>query len=87
MAIVAGGPGSPRHGCRQSWRHGRTTCAKRISVRSDGVDTLLLSALQTQLASRGVVVYLTDAVSAAVAAALDEGPRRRQRLEADRAKV
>ena len=81
------GHGSPRYGCRQSWRNGLTTCGNRLTVRAKVVDPLLLSALQTQLTSPGVVAYLTDAVSARVAAALDEGPRRRQRLEADRAKV
>ena len=87
ISIVAGGHGSPRYGCRQSWRHGRTTCANRMSVRAKVVDPLLLSALQSQLTSPDVAAYVTDAVSARVAAALVEGPRRRERLEADRANV
>ena len=87
MAIVCGGHGSPRYGCRQGWRHGRTTCANRMSVRAKVVDPLLLSALQAQLTSPEVVTYLTEAVSVQVAAVLDEGPRRRERLEDERAKV
>ena len=87
MATVCGGHGSPRYGCRSSWRHGRSTCANRMSVRARVVDPLLLSALQAQLTSPEVVTYLTEAVSVQVAAVLDEGPRRRERLEDERAKV
>ena len=87
MAIVAGGHGSPRYGCRQSWRHGVTTCGNRMSIRAKVADAELLSALQAQITSPGVVAHLTEAVSARVAAVLDEGPRRRARLEAERARV
>jgi hypothetical protein len=87
MAIVAGGHGSPRYGCRQSWRHGVTTCRNRMTVRAKVADRTLLSSLQTQLTSPGVVAYVTDAVSEHVAKALDEGPRRRERLEAERGQV
>ena len=87
MSITAGGHGSPRYGCRQSWRHGRTTCGNRLTIRAKVADAVLLSTLQAQLTSPGVVAYLTEAVSARVAAVLDEGPRRRERLDADRAKV
>ena len=87
MAIVAGGHGSPRYGCRSSWRHGRTTCPNRLTVRAKVAEPILLSALQTQLRSPQVVAYVTDVVTARVAGVLDEGPRRRRRLEAQRASV
>ena len=58
-----------------------------MTVRAKVADRTLLVSLQTQLTSPGVVAYLTNALSARVAAALNEGPRRREQLEAERSRV
>jgi hypothetical protein len=84
MAIVAGGHGSPRYGCRQSWRNGLTACANRLTIRSNVADPVLLSGLQDRLTESATVAYLTEAVSAKVAATLDARPQRRQQLELER---
>jgi len=68
-------------------RHGMSTCKSRMSIRAKIADPLLLSGLQSQLTSPEVAAFVTEAVSARVAAVLDEGPRRRAHLEAELATV
>lgn len=87
IGVVSGGAGSPRYGCRHSWRNGLSACTNRLTVRAKIADAALVEGLQAQLLRADTLAYVTDALSAKIAAALDEGPRRRQRLEADRAKV
>ncbi len=62
-------------------------CNNRLSIRAKVVDPLLLSGLQQRLQSSDTMVYLTEAVSAKVAAALDAGPRQRRQLESAREKA
>ena len=87
MGVVAGGHGSPRYGCQQSWRNGVTTCANRLTVRVKVADAELLSGLQARLLHPHTVAYVTESVTARVAAELDDGPRRQQQLESELAKL
>ena len=64
-----------------------STCKNRMSIRAKIADPLLVSGLQSQLTSPEVAAFVTEAVIARVAAVLDEGPRRRAHLEAERATV
>ena len=49
ISIVAGGHGSPRYGCPNSWRNGLTACDNRLTVRQKIVDPLVLDGLKTEL--------------------------------------
>ena len=87
VGAVTGGAGSPRHGCTYSWRNGLATCTNRLSVRAKIADAALLSRLQEELQHPDTVAYVTEALSARIAVALDDGSRRRQRLEGERTRV
>jgi site-specific DNA recombinase len=84
MSIVTGGCGSPRYGCRQSWRNGRSACSNRLTIQAKVADPVLLSGLQERLTEPATVSYLTEAVSGQVAAILNGRPQRRQFLESER---
>ena len=46
VVVVTGGHGSPRYGCRRSWREGAHVCANRLTVRATVADAHLLAALK-----------------------------------------
>jgi hypothetical protein len=87
MGAVSGGAGSPRYGCTYSWRNGLTTCTNRLTVRTKVADAALLARLQEELQHPDTVAYVTEALSARIAVALDNGSRRRHRLEGERTRI
>jgi hypothetical protein len=84
ICIVSGGQGSPRYGCPNSSRNGLTACDNRLTIRATVADPMLLAGLQTELQRPEVVHYVTEAVSEEVSRRLDDSPRRRDDLLAQR---
>jgi DNA invertase Pin-like site-specific DNA recombinase len=84
VSIVAGGRGSPRYGCPNSWQNGLTACDNRLTVRAKVVDPLVLARLQAALVQPDMVGAITDAVSSEVSRVLQEAPTDREQLTAQR---
>jgi site-specific DNA recombinase len=48
IAVNTGG-GSPRYGCRRSWRNGVSACRNRLTIRAKIADASLLDGLREEL--------------------------------------
>ena len=84
VSIVAGGNGSPRYGCPNSWQNGMTACDNRLTIRAKVVDPLVLTRLQEALIRPDMVGAITQAVTRDVSRALQQAPADRAQLSAQR---
>ena len=84
---VAGGHGSPRYGCGNSWNNGLTACDNRMTIMAKVVDPQVLGALRDRLLRPEIVAMITNAVTAEVTQALNQTPVRRDALRARRDEV
>lgn len=75
VAVVTGGKGSPRYGCRRSWADGVGVCTNRLTSRAKVVDAHLLAALQRELLAPQTVQYVTDALGRALSERISKRPQ------------
>jgi site-specific DNA recombinase len=70
ITVVSGGKGSPRFGCRVSWREGMTCCPNRLTIMAKVAEPRILAQLQQELLDPATLAYITEEVKAALAAQL-----------------
>ena len=87
ISIVAGGHGSPRYGCPNSWQNGLTACDNRLTVMAKVADPLLLEGLQRELLRPELVREITRAVTADISGRRKAHPSRRKSLRKRREAV
>jgi site-specific DNA recombinase len=68
MTVVTGGKGSPRFGCRVSWRQGTCCCPNRLTIMAKVAEPQILRKLQAELLEPETLSYITEQVRAALAA-------------------
>ncbi|HYT73768.1 MAG TPA: recombinase family protein [Vicinamibacterales bacterium] len=81
MTTVTGGHGSSRYGCPTSWRHGVSVCSNRLTIRAKIADAALVSGLQAELLRPETLKTVTEVLSSALNAVIDQRPKRRETLE------
>jgi DNA invertase Pin-like site-specific DNA recombinase len=75
VVVVTGGYGSPRYGCRNSWRNGVSACGNRLTIRAKVADAHLLAGLRRELLDPAAVRYVAEALTSALNQQIDERPR------------
>lgn len=73
------------YGCAHANRGGDAICTNRLRVRMEVADRALLDGLRTELQSPEMLAYITEQLTAALNAAVDERPAHRATLEQARA--
>ena len=84
FTIAAGGAGSPRYGCPNSWRNGQDVCDNRLTIMAKVADPVVLAELQAALLQPAMIETITTAVTAEVTKALTTAPSERVTLQARR---
>jgi hypothetical protein len=87
LTAVTSGHGSPRYGCRNSWKNGTSTCDNRLTVRAKVADAAILDGLRAELLRPELVQYVTGRLAAALNDLIDNRPRLRSDLVAKHAAV
>jgi hypothetical protein len=88
MTVVTGGKGSPRFGCRVSWRQGTCCCPNRLTIMAKVAEPEILRKLQADALEPATLSYITEQVRAALAAhaVVDDGEVVRKQLADERRK-
>jgi site-specific DNA recombinase len=84
VAVVAGGWGRPMYGCVRRSKNGQTACANRFTIRASVADAVLLAGLQQELTRPETIAYISGKLSEALNRVIDERPRQREELQAQR---
>src|SRR6478735_5030622 len=74
VVAVAGGHGSSRYGCQQSWRNGVEACANRLTVRAKVADAHLLAGLKAELLAPATLQYVIEALGQELNRRIDDRP-------------
>jgi DNA invertase Pin-like site-specific DNA recombinase len=88
MTVVTGGKGSPRFGCRVSWRQGTVCCPNRLTIMAKVAEPEILRKVQADALEPATLSYITEQVRAALAAhaVVDDGEVVRKQLADERRK-
>jgi DNA invertase Pin-like site-specific DNA recombinase len=76
IVTVTCGHGSPRYGCPNSWRNGKTACSNRMTVRAKVADPVVLQGLQTELLKPSVINSVVAQLQEAITERAADIPRR-----------